>query len=528
MAAAEQVHGRVRVDLYPGLGRRRALRWPFCRRGWHDTVAAPGQRPRPAVRLRWAGLAGATLLAVSSYLAGAGPGAAPASRTEALWGSDAGFRVGLGLYLLGLVVLAVAWWRLGRLAGDLPLRWVLVTGAWWAAPLLVAAPLGSRDIYAYACQGAVWLDGHDPYVTGAAAGDCPWVAAVPEVWQDAASPYGPLALLISAAAVGLARTVAGADGAQLLVAVAALRAAALAGMLLVAGSLPRLARACGVAPAAAAWLGVATPLVGLHALAGGHNDALVAGLVVAALAVAAAGARHRWAVFGAGAAVGLAVAVKVTALVALPFAMLLAAGAARRYRHAGLLAIGAVVAFAGLTLATGLGLGWVAALPGTGAIGQWSSPPTGLGMAVGYGLWGLGWPAAFDPAVAAGRTVGVAGLVVISAALLIRAWRRCGDPRSVAVAAAAALAAVVLLGPVLYPWYALVPLAVLAAVIRAPRARWWLAVATLGLAALVLPSGLGLPVLTRLPGAVLMAAAVAGLSWWWLRHRPRGPRETVA
>ncbi|MGH3682000.1 MAG: polyprenol phosphomannose-dependent alpha 1,6 mannosyltransferase MptB, partial [Natronosporangium sp.] len=160
-----------------------------------DRDGGAGRRPGMIRRLRWVGFAGTVLLAVGGILAGARPGPAPASQAEALWGEGAGFRLGLLAYLVGLVLLGWAWWRLRRaVEGGRPgLRWVLVTGGLWALPLLVAPPLGSRDVYAYACQGALWLDGHDPYAVGAATGGCPWQEAVPSVWQETTAPYGPLA-----------------------------------------------------------------------------------------------------------------------------------------------------------------------------------------------------------------------------------------------------------------------------------------------------------------------------------------------
>jgi hypothetical protein len=466
------------------------------------------------VNARWAGLAGTALLAAGGYLAGATPGPAPASQSEALWGDGGWFRAGLAAYVIGLMVVGWAWWSVLR--GPAPsARWMLVTGALWAAPLLAAPPLGSRDVYAYACQGAVWLDGHDPYAVGAAAGGCPWLETVPDLWQETTTPYGPLALLASAAAVGLARLLTASVDGQLLVAIGALRAVAVLGAVLVAGFGPRLARAAGVDPAGAAWLGLVTPLVAVHVVAGAHHDALVAGLVVAGLALAV-GNRPIWTV--AGVALGLAVAVKVTAGAALPFALLLAWRRSRR--GAGEVAAGAVAGFAGLTAVTGLGLGWTGALAGTGALAQWSSPPTGLGMAAGYLLRGLGDPEGYDGAVAVARWLGLVVLVVLCGWLLLRAWRRRADQGAVLRCAGAVLAAVVVLGPVVYPWYAVAALAVLAATIRDQRVRRGLAVATLVLAALTLPSGLGLPVLTKFPGAMLTALAAVGLAaWWWHRHR---------
>lgn len=519
------------------------------------TTAARVRSPR---RLRYAGLAGTVLLAIGAYLAGAGPGAAPAGRAEALIGTGPGFRFGLLAYLCGLVLLGAAWWRLGtslRTGAAPGLRWVLVTGAVWATPLLVAPPVGSRDVYAYACQGAVWHGGHDPYAVGAAEGGCPWLSAVPEVWQDSTAPYGPVALVAARVAVAVARSVAGTGDAQLLVAVGVLRLVAVAGAVLIAAAGPRLARACGVPPGTAAWLGLVTPLVALHVVAGAHNDALVAGLLVTSLALllppapltapikekrsrleinkrtllldrrdggaGLAGIAGITGIAGiAGVGLGLAVAVKVTAVAALPFGLLLAG------RRAPVAAAGALAGFGAVTLASGLGLGWAGALSGTGALGQWSSLPTGLGMAVGYALWPLD---VSDTAVRVGQIAGVVALVALSAVVLARSWRRRADPRAVVAGAGVVLAAVVLLGPVVYPWYAVTPLAVLAASVTGTRARAGLAAATLVFAALVFPSGLGVPVLTKLPGAILVAAGTVALTWWWLRRRvaagrPRAPR----
>jgi hypothetical protein len=490
-------------------------------------------------RWRWLGAAGAVLLAVGGHLAGAMPGGAPRSQAEALWGGGAGFRIGLVAYVAGLVLLGVAWWRIGSAlrCGSAPgLRWMLATGAWWAVPLLFAPPLGSRDVYAYACQGAVWLDGHDPYAVGAAVGGCPWLAEVPALWQDSTAPYGPLALLTSAVAVAVARSVTGGGPASLLVAVGALRAVAVAGALLVAAYGPRLARACGVDPAAATWLGLVTPLVAVHVVGGAHNDALVAGLVVAGLALAApprggGGGVAFGGVVAAGTALGLAVAVKITAIAVLPFAAVLALAPRRRRRRWGR-AVGVLAAaaggFGGLTLLTGLGTGWIAALAGTGALAQWSSLPTAIGMAVGYGLWGAGLPEAYDPAVGVARIIGLAALVGVAAALLRRAWQHADNIRVVVMSGGIVLGAVVALGPVVYPWYAVTPLAVLAASTISAAHRRWLALATLVFTGLVLPSGLGVPVLTKLPGAILVAILVAVVSWrWWRRSRARSASAAV-
>lgn len=126
------------------------------------------------------------------------------------------------------------------------------------------------------------------------------------------------------------------------------------------------------------------------------------------------------------------------------------------------------------------------------------------------------------------RAAGVAALAGVAAALLWRSWRRRTQTREVVVAAGATLAAVAVLGPVFYPWYAVPALAVLATAVGSPLARRWLAAGTLALTALVLPSGLGVPVLTKLPGALAVALGTAVAAVVLLRRvAPRGRRVPV-
>ncbi|MFK3982079.1 polyprenol phosphomannose-dependent alpha 1,6 mannosyltransferase MptB [Micromonospora sp. NPDC050397] len=558
--------------------------------------------PHPS-RLRLAGLAGTALMAVGAYGAGALPGPQPEHRTATeTWL----YWLGLAGWLVGLVLLCVAWWRLGRSLtrpGRPPVtpRWLLLTAALWAVPLLAAPPTGSRDLYAYACQGALWLDGVDPYAVGVAAGGCPWTDSVPSLWWHTSTPYGPLAIGLAGAVVALARLLVAAPGDQLLVAVLLFRAVALAGALLLARYLPRLARACGAAPTTAVWLALLSPLTAVHLVGGAHNDAVLVGLVVAALALATGHSRPDQSrpdhsrsgrapgrLVAAGVLVGLAVAVKVTAVVAVPFVALLALlpppgdrspsvppprdgtptpqdgtpiprdetpirrdrtpnsrdrtrGALPvrlRTASAGLAVVllAATLAFTCVTLATGLDAGWLGGLPDTGRMVQWTSLPTGLGMAVGYLLRLLGQPAAFDPAVAVARAIGLVFLLAVAVALVVRAWRASADPpavanppeaarRTVVASAGLAFGAVALLSPVFYPWYALATVAVLAVVVSR---RWWrpLAATVLVLGFLVLPDGLGLATRTKLPGALFDVVLVTALVVFAVRARRR--RRTVS
>src|SRR5439155_1665174 len=73
------------------------------------------------------------------------------------------------------------------------------------------------------------------------------------------------------------------------------------------------------------------------------------------------------------------------------------------------IAAGATVAFAAVTAATGLGLGWLPALSHTAGLTQWTSPPTGVGMAVGYLLRWAGRPDLAPVAVTVARAAGRVG-----------------------------------------------------------------------------------------------------------------------
>jgi hypothetical protein len=442
-------------------------------------------------RLRLAGLVATVLLAAGAYAAGALPYGDPGAGIRGPGAPAPAYWLGLAACAAGLVLLSVAWWRLGAAEPAVTPRWMVATGALWALPLLAAPPLASRDVYAYACQGWVWWHGADPYTTGAARGGCPWVGAVPDLWQDTAAPYGPLAIALSGGAAAPGR---------LLVAVGLLRLVALAGGLLIAVYGARLATAVGADPVRATWFAALSPLVAVHAVSGAHNDALMAGLTVAALATAAA---RRPAI--AGILLGLAIAIKATALIALPFLILLAAPPGRRARTTAISAGAAVLTFAALTFATRLDLGWIGALDSSADLVQWTSLPTGLGMAAGYLLRVLGAPEAYEEAVLVARVAGLVAFAAIGIVALRRAYRAT-RPREIVFSAGVALAAFALLSPVFYPWYALLPLAVLGIV----TPHRMLAAVAVALAFLVLPNGLGLAVLTKFPGALLDVALVAG------------------
>ncbi|WP_345628976.1 polyprenol phosphomannose-dependent alpha 1,6 mannosyltransferase MptB [Rugosimonospora acidiphila] len=545
---------------------------------WRQAAGRAKVAVTGATGLGAVGLVGAGGLAAASYLAnGAHPrGAAP-----------------VAVWLVGTVLLAGAWLGLGRRLDRVPPGRLLLIGLLWAAVLLASAPLGSRDGYAYACQGTLVTHGVDPYTSGIAALPCPWLTSVPALWWTTPTPYGPLWLMLSGAA-------AAGSGGHLAVAIALLRVIAVAGVALIGWAGLRLARTLGVDPARAAWLGALSPVVLVHAVSGVHNDALLAGLVVTGLAVAARPAVARpaaprppalaaaasgpaasgpavpgpaasgptapetaslasdppgidplgidslgtgppgiaawWAsplarAALAGALIGLAVGVKATALVALPFVALLAAGDRRWWQiiRAGAVAcLGLAAGYAVFAVPSGYGVGWLPALRGTAQLIQWTSLPTGIGMAAGYLVRGLGRPDLATPALDVARAVGLVILTVTLVGLWLRARRLAERPQPVVAAAGVALAATVLLAPVAFPWYLLAPLAVLAFSVSGERARHRLALGVAGLALLVLPDGTGVAALTKLPGALLDTALVITILVVLIRRRRAGRATPTA
>ncbi|MEW2164797.1 polyprenol phosphomannose-dependent alpha 1,6 mannosyltransferase MptB [Streptomyces sp. NPDC007084] len=415
------------------------------------------------------GLAGTAFLALGGETAGALPThdfLAPGS-VRAVLGL-------VGVYF-GVVLLIAAWVLLGGVVrGPEPptVRSLLLVLAVWAAPLLLAPPLFSRDVYSYLAQGAM-VDAHiDVYAYGPARLGGPLADEVAPVWQQTATPYGPVFLVVASVLSALTRG-------QIPAGLLGMRLVALLGVALMAAALPRLARHSGADPAAALWLGALNPLVLLHLVAGAHNDAIMLGL----LGVGLVAARGRWPVLGV-------VLITLAALVKAPAALGLLAVVALRSRGRGrraLLrstAVTTAVAVATTVVATavaGTGYGWIAALKTPVSPHNWS-PTSLLGRGTGALLRHLGSglaPFALPAWHAAG--------LVATAALLLFIWLRL-RPGPV-YALGLSLAAVAVFGPAVRPWYALWGLFLIAAAAPSGSVRARVAAASAVLALTVLPSG---------------------------------------
>jgi alpha-1,6-mannosyltransferase len=459
----------------------------------------------PLRRTVAAGLAGSALLVLGSLGAGAMPAYDPVKRTPvlAVLRHGAGERVALTLVYIGLAILAMAWLHLGRAVrrrapGTEETR--LMRIAWvWGAPLVLAVPLFSRDLYSYAAQAQITHTGLDPYTHGPAALPGPFLDEISGIWVDTPAPYGPLWL-------SLGRLVAMVTRDHVVITVLCMRLLAVGGVLLTAHYLPRLAVACGADPRGALWLGLLNPLVLVHLVAGGHNDALMLGLVVAGVTIAIEATDH-WSIAGGVALASCAVMVKAPAVLAVAF--IASIWARRLGGQAALpracLRVGAVgLATAGLiTLASGLGLGWVRQLNTPGEVVTWLSIPTGLGMLVDV-LRGLpNFVTSADPTISLLRVVGQAITVVVVLGLWLRA-DRLGPARALALS----LFAVVMLGPVVEPWYLIWPLTIAAAV-RLPHRVWLVAAgASVWLSMMITPQGETL-FLETLPTLATALASVA-------------------
>jgi alpha-1,6-mannosyltransferase len=433
--------------------------------------------PRPIV-VRCTGLAGSLLLAGTAWLGGASSPWEPTVTPRTILAGRDGVLLPL-CWLAGTLLLTGAWWA-GRRAVP-SLRHALVTAALWALPLLPFLPLGSYDVYSYACQGWQLAAGLDPYAGGVDLLGCPWTDAVAPTWRTSPAPYGPVFLAMAAAAAELGGSLTGT--------LALLRGIAVLGVVALGWCLVRLARHTGVPPERAVWLVLACPLVPIHLISGAHNEAVMVALLAGGL-FAAVSRRPLL----AGVLLGLAVGVKATAVVVLPFVALLFPGLARK----ALLAGGAVAALTAVSLGTGLGLGWVTGLSGSGVSVQWTAPPTAIGMTLEL----LGVPGAVTGAR-------IAGMIVL-AAVLVWLWLRARG-RDPVLHAGLALAATVLLAPVFHPWYALWPLTVLAAGL--PRDTRWLAAPCAVAGVLCLPDGYNLALATKAQGAIVVTVLVGCLAW---------------
>jgi hypothetical protein len=353
-------------------------------------------------------------------------------------------RAGLNLHVDGaiavLILMFVSYAVVVAASGQLSARVVLMTIAALHALILLGPPLVSTDVFsyqAYARMGATY--GTNPYLSG------PHAIALDPIfpyigfrWSYIPSVYGPAFTLFSYVLAPLS-VAASVFAYKSIAAVASLALVALVW---------KCARLRGVDPVKAAALVGLNPLLVVYGVGGGHNDLLMLLVAVGAI-YAILASRER---LGGGLTI-LAVAIKLTAGVVLPFA--LAAGGSLRERGrrrdlmlgAGVvLALIASLSFAIFGSST---FNLLATLRRSQSKSNWMSIPTGIADHLGLG------PGQITGYVLAGV------FVIVCCWLLRRVWQGRMDWIE---GAGWAMLALLLASSSLLPWYVawLLPLAALA------------------------------------------------------------------
>lgn len=428
-------------------------------------------------------------------------------------------RFGHGLVLssvllwVGVALMLVAWLRLGRSVIDRTATeyTMLATTAFWLAPLLLSVPVFSRDTYSYLAQGALLRDGFDPYVVGPIDNPNSLLDNVSPIWTTTTAPYGPAFILV-------AKFVTMLVGDDVVAGTMLLRLCMLPGLALLIWAAPRVARHVGANGAAALWICVLNPLVIIHLMGGVHNEMLMVGLMMAAIALTFSG-HHVWGV----SLIAVAVAVKATAGLALPFMVWVwtrdlrqrrGYGPAKAFTAATAASILIFVAvFAVLSLAAGVGLGWLTALAGSVKIINWLTLPTAAANLVNV-VGGIFLPVNFYAVLDVTRITGIA-IIAISLPLLW--WRFRHTDREALVGIALVMAVVVLFVPAALPWYYTWPLAVVAALAQSRQSIAIIAGLSTWITVIWKPDGAhGMYSWTH----VLLATACAVGAWYWLYNAP--------
>lgn len=422
----------------------------------HDQLAGFFARlPGPGLL----GFLGALILALSSH--GAGATRNRGGILEWLGLEYLSFGHGAALmntvFNAGLILVVLAWALLGRRVitdtdrfDSARLTQVRRALFFWCAPLLLSAPILSRDVYSYLMQGAMIRDGFDPYTEGAAVNPGPYLLEVSHDWRNTTTPYGPLHLWIG-------EGITTAIGDNVAAGVILYKIVSLAGFIAIAFAIERIALRLGGDPALALWLGVANPVMIFHMIGGMHNESVMVGLVSVGLLLCL----HRRFLTGV-ALIAVAVSLKATAAIALPFVVWMATyhysgrapGLARRVwvfvvvGAIGLLETLAVVA--AVTWASGSSWGWLSEITGNSKVVNPLAAPT-LVTEVMTPLIQL-----FDPDFDYNVILYVLRPIfsILMLAGLVATWWyfRGGDRRSV-MGTAAAYQVAFLLNSVTLPWY---------------------------------------------------------------------------
>jgi alpha-1,6-mannosyltransferase len=412
------------------------------------------------------------------------------------------------LLWLGVGLILAAWLWLGRRLidgrGVSEYTMVASTG-FWLAPLMCSVPLFSRDAYSYLAQGALLRDGFDPYAVGPIENPNPLLDDVSSVWTTTPAPYGPAFILIAKFVTLIA-------GDNVVSGTILLRLCMLPGLALLIWAAPRVARHVGASGPVALWICVLNPLVIVHLMGGVHNEMLMIGLMMAGIALTFS--RHH---ISGAALIAVAVAIKATAMLALPFMVWvwmrhLPGNRLRAFAIASAASIATLgVVFAVLSGLAGVGLGWLTALAGSARVINWLTIPTAVAN-LANAIGGAFLPVNFYGVLDATRLI---GMIVIAVTLPLLWWRFRQTDREALQGITWAMVVVVLFAPAALPWYYTWPLAVASSLAQSRPAI-----------ALIAGFSTWIMVIFKPDGAhgmyswlhVLLATACAVAAWSWIRR----------
>lgn len=375
-----------------------------------------------------------------------------------------------GLTFLAAIVALVVTWLLAQRslrARDWSPARIWGLAAIWATPLMLGPPLLSSDVYAYAAQGILAARGLDPSTTGIAAlGDPatnPAVAAVDPTWRQVHSPYGPVATVLEHGAYHLGGTPL---GAVVLLRVLAVASVAAIGLTAAAIAGPEHRRT-------ALTLTILNPLLLLHVVAAAHLEGVLCACALAAFLALQRGHPHLAVALGCTAGMVKAPAIAVAVVVVVVVVCREAEPGRRALTGAGLLTAAAATMVA-LSLLVPDGWGWLGALTTPGQGFTPDAPSTFAAI--------LATPLFVWTGVTTFATVsGVCQIIAMGVAAVIGFWLlKTADRRTPAATAGQALLTASVLGPVIYPWYFLWGVVLLAPAARGRTRDWAVKLSALG------------------------------------------------
>ncbi|HIW96649.1 MAG TPA: alpha-(1-_6)-mannopyranosyltransferase A [Candidatus Corynebacterium gallistercoris] len=411
------------------------------------------------------GAVGSIIIALTSHAVGAVRSRGGIMQELGLTSLTFGHSQGMLMVVLwlGIGALIISWIIVGGRILRVGERLTWAAALAWTAPLLFAGPLMSRDVYSYLMQGTLARDGFNPYHEGAAANPGPLLFEVSPDWRNTTTPYGPLHL-------GIAELVTRVTGDNITGGVVAFKLISFASVAVMAWALKELAQLCGVRADVAIWLGVLNPLSIIHLIGGMHNENMMMAVVLLALLLCLK-FHPGWGIAGA-ALIGVGVALKATAFIALPFMVwvIVVRFGGRKwvtFLWSGFASVVAMIAsLSALTALTGQTWGWVAEVTGNTKVINPLALPSFIASTLAPILSRFNDDITFNAILSVVRPW-TAGAMVL--AMVLVWWLYKKDVISALEGITIAYLVTCVLNSVVLPWYYTAPLALVALWAR----RYW-------------------------------------------------------